>query len=107
MEGRLIRAGETVILSLPAVNRDPEVFPDPDTLLLDRSNAGRHVALGHGIHQCLGQQLARIEMRLALPALLERFPSLRLASPVEEVPLRESFPVFGLWRLPVEWEGTA
>jgi len=103
VDGTLIRAGETVVFSLPAINRDPAVFPDPDTLRFDRPNARRHLALGHGIHQCLGQQLARIEMRIALPALLDRFPDLRLAVPAAEIPFRESFPVYGLWRLPVAW----
>jgi cytochrome P450 len=101
--GTRIRRGESVVISLPAVNRDPAVFDDPDALLLDRPNARRHLALGHGIHQCLGQQLARIELRIALPALFDRFPELRLAVPAVEVPLRYSFPVYGLWRLPVEW----
>jgi cytochrome P450 len=101
--GRLIRKGETVVMGLPAINRDPERFDDPATLRLDRGNARQHLAFGHGVHQCLGQQLARIEMRIAYRALFERFPTLRLAVAPEEVPMRESALAYGVWRLPVAW----
>ncbi|NUW33943.1 cytochrome P450 [Nonomuraea sp. SMC257] len=93
--GSLIRAGETVVMALPAVNRDPARFPDPGTLRLDRAGAGRHLGFG--------QQLARMEMRIGFRALFERFPALRLAVPAEEVPLRENALVYGAWRLPVAW----
>ncbi|MEV0235849.1 cytochrome P450 [Nonomuraea sp. NPDC050786] len=101
--GRLIRKGETVVMGLPAINRDPERFADPAALRLDRDNARQHLAFGHGVHQCLGQQLARIEMRIAYRALFERFPTLRLAVAAEEVPMRKSSIVYGVWRLPVTW----
>ncbi|MCZ1008933.1 cytochrome P450 [Streptomyces lydicus] len=103
LEGQLIKAGETVILSIEAANRDPERFPDPDTLDLHRKATG-HLSFGHGIHQCLGQQLARVEMRVAFPALVTRFPTLRLAVPPEEVPLRHGMNIYGVHRLPVTWE---
>ncbi|MFE0046001.1 cytochrome P450 [Streptomyces albireticuli] len=103
LEGQLIRAGETVTLSVQAANRDPERFPDPDVLDLRRSTTG-HMAFGHGIHQCLGQQLARVEMRVAFPALFTRFPTLRLACPPEEVPLRTDQSIYGVHRLPVTWD---
>jgi cytochrome P450 len=102
LAGQLIRAGETVVLGLPAVNRDPARFPDPDVLRLDR-DARQHLSFGFGVHQCLGQQLARIEMRIGFRALFERFPTLRLAVPADEVPLRDSAVVYGVWRLPVTW----
>jgi cytochrome P450 len=102
LAGRTIRAGETVTLSLPVANRDPERFGDPDRLDLDRA-AGTHLAFGHGIHQCLGQQLARAELRVAYPALLRRFPTLTLAVPPEEVPLRTRATMYGVHRLPVTW----
>ncbi|MGV9878464.1 cytochrome P450 [Streptomyces sp. NPDC003006] len=100
--GQLVRAGETVVVSMEAANRDPERFPDPDTLDLRRKATG-HLGFGYGIHQCLGQQLARVEMRVALPALLTRFPALRLAVAPEDVPLRTGMNVFGVHELPVTW----
>ncbi|MDT9682753.1 cytochrome P450 [Streptomyces sp. TRM76323] len=103
LEGRLIRAGESVTLSLEAANRDPGRFSDPDVLDLRRRATG-HLGFGHGIHQCLGQQLARVEMTVALPALLRRFPTLRLDVPAEEVPLRTNMNVYGVHRLPVTWD---
>lgn len=102
--GRTIEAGTTVILSYHTANRDPERFADPHVLDLGRENGG-HLAFGHGIHQCLGQQLARVEMRVAFPALLSRFPTLRLAVPAEEVGLRpETADIFGVKNLPVTWD---
>ncbi|MFG1688719.1 cytochrome P450 [Nonomuraea sp. NPDC049269] len=100
--GQVIAAGETVVLALPVANRDLEHFPDPDRLDLDRSATG-HLAFGHGIHQCLGQHLARAELRIALTALFERFPDLRLAVPAAEVPTRDRMAVYGVDRLPVAW----
>ncbi|MCC2278429.1 cytochrome P450 [Streptomyces sp. ET3-23] len=100
LDGKLIRAGETVALSVMAANRDPEKFPAPDRLDIRRQATG-HVALGYGIHQCLGQQLARVEMRVALPALFERFPGLRLAVPAGEVPMRTASDIYGVDRLSV------
>ncbi|MGW5344315.1 cytochrome P450 [Streptomyces sp. HUAS TT3] len=100
LDGRTIRAGQTVTLSVEAANRDPERFPDPDTLDIRRRATG-HLGFGHGIHQCLGAQLARVEMRVALPALVRRFPALRLAVPPAEVPLRTGMSIYGVHRLPV------
>jgi cytochrome P450 len=102
--GQLIKAGESVTISIQAANRDPEKFAAPNTLDLRRNTVG-HLAFGHGIHQCLGQQLARVEMRVAFPALVTRFPTLRLAVPPEDVPLRDDLsPIFGAHRLPVTWD---
>lgn len=102
--GRTIEAGTTVILSYNTANRDPERFADPHMLDLRRQGGG-HLAFGHGIHQCLGQQLARVEMRVAFPALLNRFPTLRLAVPAEQVALRpETADVYGVKSLPVTWD---
>ncbi|MFI6731960.1 cytochrome P450 [Nonomuraea sp. NPDC050451] len=102
--GRQLKAGDTVIIAINAANRDPAKFSDPDVLDLRRSATG-HLAFGHGIHQCLGQQLARVEMRVAFPALFARFPTLRLAVPAEEVPLRtDPSQVYGVHSLPVTWD---
>ncbi|MDX3099846.1 cytochrome P450 [Nonomuraea angiospora] len=102
--GQTIEAGTTVLLSYNTANRDPERFPDPHTLNLRRQDGG-HLAFGHGIHQCLGQQLARVELRAALPALVNRFPTLRLAVPADEVALRpETADIYGVKSLPVTWD---
>ena len=100
--GRRIRAGETVVASLAAADRDPFQFPEPDELDLARP-ASQHVAFGHGIHQCLGQQLARVEMKVAYSALIRRFPTLRLAVRPGEVPMRDDMFIYGVHRLPVAW----
>jgi cytochrome P450 len=102
--GHTIEAGATVILSYNTANRDPERFTDPHVLDLRRQDGG-HLAFGHGIHQCLGQQLARVEMRVAFPALVNRFPTLRLAVPADEVALRpETADIYGVKSLPVTWD---
>jgi cytochrome P450 len=77
LRGRTIRAGERVYLLLPGANRDPERFPDPDTVDLARERA-THVAFGRGVHACIGAQLARIETRIAVGTLLRRLPGLRV-----------------------------
>ncbi|MDX3105913.1 cytochrome P450 [Nonomuraea angiospora] len=102
--GKQLKAGDTVLIALNAANRDPAKFTDPDVLDLRRPATG-HLAFGHGIHQCLGQQLARVEMRVAFPALLTRFPTLRLAVPADEVPLRtDPAQIYGVRSLPVTWD---
>ncbi|MFJ8014901.1 cytochrome P450 [Streptomyces sp. NPDC096339] len=102
--GRIIEAGTTVVLSYNTANRDPERFAEPHALDLRREDGG-HLAFGHGIHLCLGAQLARIEMRVALSALLSRFPTLRLAVPAEEVAVRpETADIHGVKSLPVTWD---
>ncbi|WP_338767163.1 cytochrome P450 [Nocardia vulneris] len=102
IDGQLITAGQTVALSFQAADRDPAKYDDPDSFDI-RRNAVGHLGFGHGPHQCLGQQLARVEMRVALPALLTRFPTLRLAVPPEQVPLRHDMDIYGVHRLPVTW----
>jgi cytochrome P450 len=100
--GELVRAGETVIIAMQAANRDPARYPNPDVLDLSRQSGG-HVALGYGVHQCLGQQLARVEMRIAFPALFARYPTLRLAVDPADVPLRTDSNIYGVHALPVSW----
>lgn len=96
--GVVLRPDERVTLCLAAANRDPERFPDPDRLDIERADR-RHLAFGHGIHFCLGAPLARIEAEMAFTALLARFPEMRLEP--EEMD-REIGVVFrGLRRLPV------
>ena len=101
----VVKEGEKVVVSIPAANRDPEKFADPEKLDLARNAAG-HLAFGHGKHMCIGQHLARLELRVALHGLLERFPELNLAVPVEEVRfLGGEHMLLGVEALPVEWRG--
>ncbi|GAA3685752.1 cytochrome P450 [Lentzea roselyniae] len=100
--GETIPAGSTVVVSLLAANRDPHKFEHPDALDVHRKVRGQ-VAFGHGIHQCLGQQLARIEMRAAFEGLLRRFPTLALAVEAREVKLRTNMHIYGVHELPVTW----
>jgi cytochrome P450 len=102
LAGQTIPAGELVAVSLLAANRDPALVEDPDRLDITRGAMG-HAAFGHGLHHCLGAPLARMEMRMAFPALLRRFPKLELAVPFEEVPFRPHHFVHGLQSLPVTW----
>lgn len=100
--GVLIKAGDAVICANDVANRDPEVFDRPDELRVERGSR-RHLAFGTGPHQCLGQNLARLELQLAYPALLRRFPGLRLDRPLEDIPFRDQMAVYGVYELPVSW----
>ncbi|MGW6497761.1 cytochrome P450 [Nonomuraea angiospora] len=100
--GHAIPAGSLVICSIPAANRDPALIDDPETLDITRGAAG-HVAFGHGVHHCLGAPLARMEMRIAFPALLSRFPGLALTGTDEQADFRVFSAVYGLNALPVTW----
>jgi len=97
-----IPAGATVIIAMPEANRDPRHWSDPDRLDVRRPRSP-HLAFGHGVHQCLGQQLARVELRVGLGELLTRLPNLRLAVPADKVPLRNEMLIFGVHSLPVTW----
>jgi cytochrome P450 len=102
LSGQRIAAGEVVICSLAPANRDPVLGEDLDSFDLSRKISA-HIAFGHGIHHCVGAPLARMEMRIAYPALLRRFPDLRVAVPIEEVPFRSYSVVYGVESLPVAW----
>lgn len=103
--GETIREGSTVVVSMLAANHDPRRFDHPDTLDIHREARGQ-LAFGHGVHQCLGQQLARIEMRAGFGGLLRRFPTLELAVPAGEVKLRTDMNIYGVHELPVTWTET-
>lgn len=104
--GVTVPPGEWVIMAISSGNRDPRKFPDPDRLDLTRDTSG-HLAFGHGIHYCLGAFLARMEADVALRALLDRFPSLSLAVPEEELRWRRVSLMHGLESLPVRFSGKA
>ncbi len=100
--GQLVRAGEGMVMNLPAGNRDTAFLTDAGTFDIDRDPRG-HLAFGHGVHQCLGQVLARAELQIALPTLLRRLPGLRLAVPLEELRFRHDMSIYGVHELPVAW----
>ncbi|MER6072633.1 cytochrome P450 [Streptomyces sp. NPDC001817] len=100
--GTTIRAGEGVLFSTSVINRDPTLYDTPDSLDFHRP-ARHHVAFGFGIHQCLGQNLARAELEIALGSLLTRLPGLRLAVPAEEIPFKRGDTIQGMLELPVTW----
>ncbi|MGX1914122.1 cytochrome P450 [Streptomyces phaeochromogenes] len=100
--GATVRAGQSVAISVPTVNRDPALVDDPDTFDVGRPRSA-HLAFGYGIHQCLGQHLARTELVAAFRGLLDRFPALELAVPVEKVRMRTDMVVYGVHELPVTW----
>ena len=75
------KSGEMVLLSFPAANRDPTMFPDADKVLIDRKE-NRHAAFGLGIHRCVGSNLARMEMTVAVEEFLKRVPEFSLAGQV-------------------------
>jgi nocardicin N-oxygenase len=100
--GVLIHEGDAVFASLPAANHDPAMFADPDRVDFDRVATG-HLAFGYGPHTCLGAQLARAELDVALTAMIHRLPGLRLAVPVAELVWKTGLTVRGPQSLPVTW----
>jgi pentalenic acid synthase len=102
VDGTTVRAGEGVVFSTSVINRDETVYPDPDALDWHRP-ARHHVAFGFGIHQCLGQNLARAELEIALRTLFDRLPTLRLAAPPQEIPFKPGDTIQGMLELPVAW----
>ncbi|KUH82107.1 cytochrome P450 [Mycobacterium sp. IS-1556] len=100
--GVRIPAGQLVFVSLPSGNRDPDFIDAPDILDIGRGAAG-HLAFGHGVHHCLGAPLARMEMQVAFPAVLQRFPALRLAEDFADVQFRSFHFIYGLKSLSVDW----
>ena len=100
--GQAVRAGEGLILAGELGNRDPAVFADPDRLDIHR-DASRHLAFGFGIHQCLGQPLARMELEVVYGTLVRRVPGLRLATDLDRIPFRTDGLVYGVHELPVTW----
>ncbi|WP_437779053.1 cytochrome P450 [Sorangium sp. So ce1097] len=100
--GVLIRAGEGVLALANTANRDPEVFESADELDLERGSRN-HLAFGFGPHQCLGQNLARLELQIVIDTLFRRIPGLRPAVPVEELSFKDDATVYGIRELPVTW----
>jgi cytochrome P450 len=103
LESGTIRAGERILLAVDAANRNAEIFADPHRLDIHR-DARRHLGLGFGIHQCLGQTLARVELQVAYPSLLRRLPNLRLAGDPDDIDWKLDGMVYGLHSLPLTWD---
>jgi cytochrome P450 len=102
IDGELLHGGDVVFVSLPTANRDPRRFDRAEVLDLDRGFTP-HVAFGHGLHQCVGQNLARVELGVIFRRLFRAFPSLRLAVDPAEVPMQEDHSSYGVAELAVVW----
>jgi cytochrome P450 len=100
--GQPIAKGDLVVVAMPAANRDPRVFDNPDEPDFDRKMT-RHLAFGYGVHQCLGQNVARAELKTILPQLFTRFPGLRLATPLDEVEMDTYGTNYGVQKMLVTW----
>jgi cytochrome P450 len=98
----VIKAGEGVIVSVEAANRDPGVFEDPHRLRFDRG-ARHHLSFGYGVHQCLGQALARVELQVAIERTIRRFPTLRVAEGAGRIEFAHDRMIHGVHRLEVQW----
>jgi cytochrome P450 len=100
---RKINPGEWIIGAITAGNRDDRFFANPDEIDLERAT-NRHLAFGFGIHQCIGQQLARVELQEVYTRLYARIPSLRLAADMDELTYKNNTLVYGVQKLPVAWD---
>jgi cytochrome P450 len=100
---RLIPQGDGIYALNNAAGRDPRVFEDPHRFDIERHNAEDHLSFGYGVHQCIGQPLARLELRTVFGRLFQRIPGLTLAVPLEELRFKEDMQVYGLHALPVTW----
>jgi cytochrome P450 len=104
--GVVIRAGEGVVPLGNMANRDPEVFDRPDELDIERG-ARNHLAFGFGAHQCLGQNLARMELEIVFSTLVRRIPDLRPAVPLDTLPFKDDANIYGIHEFPVTWGSPA
>nr|AXL06729.1 cytochrome P450 [uncultured bacterium] len=100
--GVTIRKDDGLIFLTSVINRDEDVRRQPDSLDWHRATQN-HIAFGFGVHQCLGQNLARVILEIALRSLFERLPGLRLAAAAEDVPFKPGIAIQGLTELPVSW----
>jgi cytochrome P450 len=99
--GQLIRAGDRLLMNLPAGNWDADFVDSPETLDVGRNTRG-HLAFGYGVHQCIGANLARVEMQVAFATLARRLPGLQLAVPPDELKFKDA-DIYGMKELPVTW----
>jgi cytochrome P450 len=97
-----IKAGEGVLTLGNAANHDPDVFENPHEIDINRG-ARNHIAFGYGAHQCLGQNLARVELQVVFDTLFARVPTLRVPVPISALPFKDDASIYGLHCLPVTW----
>jgi cytochrome P450 len=102
IDGQTIHAGDGIVLAGDAANRDEDAFPDPDRLDVHRDARG-HLAFGFGVHQCLGQPLARVELQVVYSTLYKRIPTLALATDLDQIQFKHDGSVYGVYELPVTW----
>lgn len=102
INGQLIRTGDRVLMNLPAGNWDTAFIDDPATFDIER-NARGHLGFGYGVHQCIGQNLARVELQIALTTLFRRLPGLALAVPAEQLSYAGEQEIYTIHELPVTW----
>ena len=100
--GVMVRQGEGLFMSLPSANRDEQLFACPDRIDIERDTS-QHLTFGYGIHQCLGQMLARYELQVMYATILKRLPTLRLAVPLQEIRFKDDMQIYGVHNLPVSW----
>jgi cytochrome P450 len=101
--GQPVKAGDYVVVAVQSANRDSALYPDGDRLDIGRPS-GAHLGFGHGPHQCVGQQLARLELTTVLATVPQRIPSLRLAVPFDEIRFKVDTSVLGPVAVPVAWD---
>ncbi|MFF4819299.1 cytochrome P450 [Kitasatospora sp. NPDC001309] len=102
IDGLLLKAGDGLVVSSTMTNRDDRVHAEPYEVDLARASR-QHLTFGYGIHQCLGQNLARLQLEIAFETLVRRLPGLRLAVPSEELVMRRTGTMQSVERLPVAW----
>jgi cytochrome P450 len=103
VDGHTIPAGEGVIAAVSAANWDETIFPEPDVLDLGRKEARQHMTFGYGVHQCVGQALARMELEVVFTTLFDVIPGLRVTAPVDALRFKHDSAFYGLHALPVTW----
>ncbi|MDG9706405.1 cytochrome P450 [Streptomyces sp. DH37] len=100
--GVTIPKGDGILCVAFTGNRDPEVYEEPDKLILERGSR-KHLGFGHGLHHCIGADLARLELEIVWSKLFQRLPDLRLAVPYKDIRTKEGAVIYGVWELPVEF----
>jgi cytochrome P450 len=100
--GVTVKKGEGMIVLGYAANRDPDAFPEPDKFDVSRGER-KHVAFGHGLHHCIGAELARVELQVVLKTLFRRIPDVRLAKPWNELRYKDGNIMYGVYEMPVTW----